>query len=271
MSRPTWRVYEVRSKSWSAEPKTISACSTDAPSPSRRLSIRDRTTRQPSWASAQRTVAPAADDADAAGRRPGRRAKSWSQANESTSRRPAGPRWCRRRTPAAPARRPRRGRQSRRTTCSSTIEPPRPSPTEMIVRDSSAPFGRAHRPAQDDRPLQADAVGDVEEHALRSRAPASSGPACRSRAARSRPRGACAAAPGRVRAARPSVSRTTPASRASGESTSAVTRSSRSSANAAAPSGSFAPAVAPRRRAPPVRRYGRAPDSWAFRRSTYGV
>ena len=31
MSRPTWRVYEVRSKSWSSEPNTISTCSTVAP------------------------------------------------------------------------------------------------------------------------------------------------------------------------------------------------------------------------------------------------
>ena len=30
MSRPTWRVYEVRSKSWSRPPKTISTCSTVA-------------------------------------------------------------------------------------------------------------------------------------------------------------------------------------------------------------------------------------------------
>ena len=34
MSRPMWRVYEVRSKSWSSPPNTISTCSTELRSPS---------------------------------------------------------------------------------------------------------------------------------------------------------------------------------------------------------------------------------------------
>ena len=58
VSRPMWRVYEVRSNSWSAPPNTISTCSTVLRSPSRRLSTRLRTRREPSWASAQWSVAP---------------------------------------------------------------------------------------------------------------------------------------------------------------------------------------------------------------------
>ena len=58
VSRPTWRVYEVRSNSWSPPPNTISTCSTELRSPSSRLSTRLRTSRDPSWASAQWSVAP---------------------------------------------------------------------------------------------------------------------------------------------------------------------------------------------------------------------
>ena len=58
MSRPTWRVYEVRSWSWSSAPNTISTCSTVLRSPARTLSTRERTSRPPSWASAQRRSAP---------------------------------------------------------------------------------------------------------------------------------------------------------------------------------------------------------------------
>ena len=58
MSRPTWRVYDVRSWSWSSAPNTISTCSTVLRSPARTLSTRERTRRPPSWASAQRRSAP---------------------------------------------------------------------------------------------------------------------------------------------------------------------------------------------------------------------
>ena len=58
MSRPMWRVYEVRSKSWSSAPNTISTCSTELRLPTSRLSTRLRTSRPPSWASAQWSVAP---------------------------------------------------------------------------------------------------------------------------------------------------------------------------------------------------------------------
>ena len=49
---PTWVVYEVRSKSCSSLPNTISTCSTELRSPTSRLSTRLRTSRPPSWASA---------------------------------------------------------------------------------------------------------------------------------------------------------------------------------------------------------------------------
>ena len=58
MSRPMWRVYEVRSNSWSSAPNTISTCSTELRLPASRLSTRLRTSRPPSWASAQWSVAP---------------------------------------------------------------------------------------------------------------------------------------------------------------------------------------------------------------------
>ena len=58
MSRPMCVVYEVRSKSCSSPPNTISTCSTELRSPSRRLSTRLRTSRLPSWASAHRSSAP---------------------------------------------------------------------------------------------------------------------------------------------------------------------------------------------------------------------
>src|SRR4029078_11164270 len=45
VSRPRWRVYEVRSNSCCSPPKTISPCATELRSPSRRLSTRDRTSR----------------------------------------------------------------------------------------------------------------------------------------------------------------------------------------------------------------------------------
>ena len=62
MSRPMWRVYEVRSKNWCSPPNTISTCSTLLRSPSRRLSTRLLTSRAPSWASAQCSVAPSPID-----------------------------------------------------------------------------------------------------------------------------------------------------------------------------------------------------------------
>src|SRR6476469_4998701 len=47
VSRPTWRVYDVRSMSCSSEPNTISTCSTVLRSPARTLSTRERTSRAP--------------------------------------------------------------------------------------------------------------------------------------------------------------------------------------------------------------------------------
>ena len=58
VSRPRWRVYEVRSNSCSPPPNTISTCSTVLRSPSSRLSTRLRTSRDPSCASAQWSAAP---------------------------------------------------------------------------------------------------------------------------------------------------------------------------------------------------------------------
>ncbi len=231
--------------------------------------MRLRTTRQPSWASAQRRRRPPADDrrtvleGDLVGAEvlePGER-EDRAGADLDLGR--AGEEGL---------------RLDRR---------PKPSVRSHLLLDD----GRLRVVAdRDDRPREHCAVRGArrpsagrsaapderrpgrEVQPVRSRGPASSARACRSRAARSRPRGGGAAGPGRGRSARPSVSRTTPAARASGESTSAGdavlarSRRTRPLLRGAAPRRSR---PAPHRRA--VRRTAARPRDAALRRSTYVV
>ena len=162
VSRPTWRVYAVRSKSWSRPPKTISTCSTSLPSPSRRLSIRERTTRPPSWAIAKRSVAPA----------PIRAVRCWSAVvvvgqvldrgePEDGARaqvdlaRAAEERLRHRLAGRAADRRPGRHELLDERRLGPLVEPDEGPRQER-------PLGRPDRPAQDDRALEAHAGGHVE-------------------------------------------------------------------------------------------------------------
>jgi len=107
-------------------------------------------------------------------------------------------------------------------TCSSTTGRLRVAADRDDRGARAAPRSARHRPAQHDRPLQANAVRDVQVQPWVQRGPRHLPELVRSRAACSRPRGDCAAAPGRARPARPASREPRPLSRASGESTSAV-------------------------------------------------
>ena len=111
VSRPTWRVYEVRSNSWSSPPNTISTCSTELRSPSRRLSTRLRTSREPSWASAQWSVAPSPITAWRCWNATGRGAELLEAGDGEAGVAPEGDlERCRRRAPGRRRRRDRAGR-----------------------------------------------------------------------------------------------------------------------------------------------------------------
>ena len=72
-----------RSKTCSADPNTISACSTELRSPSSRLSTRERTRREPSWASAQWSEAPSPIRAKRCWKTTWRGPRSWMAATAS--------------------------------------------------------------------------------------------------------------------------------------------------------------------------------------------
>ena len=162
MSRPTWRVYAVRSKSWSRPPKTISTCSTSLPSPSSRLSIRERTTRPPRWAMAKRSVAPAPIRAVRCWRAVVAVGRSWIEANRRTAPGPevdlarAAEERLRHRLAGGTAdRRPGRHELLDERRLGPFVEPDEGPRQERPLR-------RPGRPAQDDRALEAHAGGHVE-------------------------------------------------------------------------------------------------------------
>ena len=263
MSRPMWRVYEVRSNSCSSAPNTISTCSTELRSPSSRLSTRLRTSRPPSWASAQWSVAPSPIDGLAMlERRPCSAARSWMLATASSA--PgremdlerAGEQRLRRRsalgapaTPRAPRRpTPPRPRRARRSSGSGAPGPGSPAGQRRTI-------GRSRRtPARHaDRRRPGSSAARVSWASL-----SSSGQRRRRRAAR-------AGAGSRRSAAE--VSRTTPAARQRrrGERVDAVLAERGEAGDAV---GQRRGAVASASRRVPRRRTS---SRSAARRSTYGV
>ena len=197
VSRPMWRVYDVRSNSWSAPPKTISTCSTELRSPSSRLSTRLRTSRDPSWASAQWSVAPSPMTRVPVLERDGR----GGQLLEAGDRRArASRRGVTSERPGEERLAGRRARPRPTATSSSRTVASAPSPSAMIVRVRSARSGAPARPADDDRPREPDAGRDVEDDALAPAARGSAGRTGRRRAGSRRRRAARGRAPGRARA-----------------------------------------------------------------------
>ena len=259
VSRPTWRVYEVRSCSWSSDPNTISTCSTVLRSPARTLSTRERTRRPPSWARAQRRSAPSPMSAR----------RCWN----TTWSGPSSWRLAIARRAWAPEPDLRGGRQERlgsgpgRVVRDQLLDDRGLGP---VLEDDQRPADQgargAERPAQHDRPLDADAGRDVHDDPGRPRGPRELGELLvdgqerRALEQRARERAR------RWRPARGSVSRRTPAAAAFASIERAARPSSRISMSPATPSGAAAPAVDPSR---PV--YGAAPSSAAARRSRYGV
>ena len=163
VSRPTWRVYDVRSNSWSAPPNTISTCSTELRSPSSRLSTRLRTRREPSCASAQWRVAPSPIDGVAVLERDGRGGQLL-EAGDLEPRVAAE-----RRTSSVPARNDWPPSRRRRPDGDELLEHGRgrrPRRGAMSVRDDAARGRRAGGPADDDRAREAHAGRDVEHDAL---------------------------------------------------------------------------------------------------------
>ena len=250
MSRPMWRVYEVRSKSWSSAPNTISTCSTELRSPDEPVvdpatgRAGRRAGRAPSGASRPRRSRPGD-----AGRRPCPVGEVLDRARPRASRRPRDG--------------PRASREERLRLA--PVRGARPSACELLDERRRGPLAEI-----DDRPGQ--------ERAAAARRPASGG---RSGASRRTPAGTWSddalvpAGPGELgelvverqgrlvgeeppgeassRATSPaSVSRTTPAARASSPRAIASTRSSRDRRERRdVPSGSG------RRRRRPRRRGGR--------------
>ena len=160
MSRPTWRVYEVRSNSCSSAPKTISTCSTVLRSPSSRLSTRLRTSRPPSWARAQCSVAPSPIGAWRCWKMTWSGPKSWMLATRSSASRarwissvPLKSDW-----PPLPV--DRRRTQLLDDRCGRPLAEldDRPSQQRAVRRTG--------RPADDDRAFEADAGGNADRDAL---------------------------------------------------------------------------------------------------------
>ena len=171
MSRPRWRVYEVRSTTWSSVPNTISTCSTALRSPSRRLSTRLRTIRPPSWARAQRRSAPSPMTASRCWKTVTPDGRSWMLA---TARRAWAARFDLERAGeqalgdrlALGARDRRSGRDELLHEIGFGADPE----TDDRPGDEGS-IGGAGGPADDDRVGEADAIRDDEPDALAPEAP----------------------------------------------------------------------------------------------------